>query len=54
MTYPGKEKDSKETVTAYNHFVGGKHEEIKLRVVVKSDNAPALIDAANQLTRIPE
>ena len=54
MTYPGKEKDSKERVIAYNHFVGGKREEIKPRVVVKSENAPALIDAANKLNWIPE
>ena len=36
MTYPGKEKDAKETVIAYNHSVGGKQEEVKPRVVVKS------------------
>ena len=47
MTYPGREKDAKETCVAYSHFVGGKCEEIKPKIVVKSDNAPALIDAAN-------
>ena len=46
MTYPGKEKDAKEIVTAYNHFAGGRQEDIKPRVVFKSDNALALIDAA--------
>ena len=54
MTHPGKEKDTRETVIAYNHFVGGKQEEIKPRVVVKSDNAPALIEAAHNLAWIPE
>ena len=37
MTYPGEEKDAKETVIAYNHFVGGQQEGIKPRAVVKSD-----------------
>ena len=54
MTYPGKEKGTRETPIAYNHFVGGKQEDIKPRVVVKSDNAPALIEAANTLAWIPE
>ena len=53
MTYPGKEKDAKETVIAYNDFVGGKQEDIKPRVVVKSDNASAFVDAAHQLSWIP-
>ena len=47
MCYPGKEKNAHETVIAYNHFVGGKQEDIKPRVIVKSDNAPALIEAAH-------
>ena len=54
MTYPGKEKDASKTIIAYNHFVGCKQEDIKPRVVVKSDNAPALIDAAHKLSWIPE
>ena len=54
MTYPRKEKDATETVIAYSQFVGGKREEIKPRVVVKSDNALALIDAAHKLSWMPE